>query len=158
MTDATKIRQSALRMLARREHSCFELKQKLLQRNYEEELIEQELKKLIIQDILSEQRFLENFVRSRITKGHGPARIKIELQEKGIIKETIMDYLVENKINWLEKIEQVRHKKFKNNWPQDAKENAKQIRYLQYKGFSLDQIQQAKIKVSKEIINHEYYE
>lgn len=151
--DANKIRQSAIRMLARREHSYFELKRKLLQRDYNEELIELELKKLITQDILSEQRFLENFVRSRIAKGYGPARIKMELQEKGINKEAINEYLADNNADWLVKIEQARRKKFKNNWPCDAIESAKQIRYLQYRGFTIDQIHQA--KHNKEIIEHE---
>jgi len=137
----TEISQSAIRMLANREHSRFELKQKLLQRGYAADLVEQVLEKLIRQDLLSEQRFVENFVRNRVNKGYGPLRITAELQARGIDKTTIkrsinQTVLAEQQI----KISQVRSKKFGSKLPTNAAEYAKQLRYLQYKGFSAEQI------------------
>ncbi len=136
----TKIRQTAIRMLARREHSFFELKQKLLQRNFPCELIEQTLEKLAAQGLLSDERYVESYIRSRVAKGCGPTRIALELRENGISKELIAQHLKTPEINWQENIRQTYRKKFGDTPATNPNERAKQIRYLQYKGFSLEQI------------------
>lgn len=135
-----EIHQTAIRMLARREHSFFELKQKLLQRNFSIELIEQVLEKLMGQGLLSDERYTECYIRSRMSKGCGPTRIAMELREHGISKDLIAQYLKKSETDWQEKLKKIYHKKFGPTPATNQLERAKQIRYLLYKGFSLEQI------------------
>lgn len=135
-----EIHQAAIRMLARREHSCFELKQKLLQRNFSRELIEQVLEKLLMQGLLSDERYTECYIRSRTSKGCGPTRIAMELREHGISKDLIAQHLRNSETDWQEKLKKIYHKKFGPTPAASQLERAKQIRYLQYKGFNLAQI------------------
>ena len=58
--------------LARREHSRLELYQKLKQRQFEPDVINSELNKLLDEGLQSDERFAEAFLRSRIDKGKGP--------------------------------------------------------------------------------------
>ena len=55
--------------LARREHSRLELYQKLKQRQFEPDVINSELSKLLDEGLQSDERFAEAFLRSRIDKG-----------------------------------------------------------------------------------------
>lgn len=136
----TKVYQTAIRLLARREHSVFELKQKLLQREFAANTIEEVTQKLMDQNLLSDERYVEIYIRSRAAKGYGPIRIASELQQQQINKELITHGLKNPETNWQQILEQTRRKKFGLVAPNDSKEWAKQIRYLQYKGFSLEQI------------------
>lgn len=135
----TEIYPSAIRMLASREHSCFELKQKLLQRDFSLVLINQTIEKLISQNLICDKRFTECYIRSRSAKGFGPLRISQELQAKGISKELVTLYLRQNKPS-LDDLKKVRIKKFGSELPKNLSDRAKQTRYLQYKGFSLEEI------------------
>ena len=136
----TEVQQTAIRMLARREHSCFELKQKLLQKGYSLEAITENLQKLIDQDLVNDQRFMESYIRSRIARGYGPLKISNELKEKGIAKELIAQAMQEINLTQTVNIAAIRAKKFGAALPTNAADRAKQIRFLQYKGFSWDQI------------------
>lgn len=135
----TKIRSVALDLLAQREHSRLELQNKLLQKDFAREEVESLLNILITENLLSDERFCEAFIRSRITKGQGELRIKEELRQRGVSHELIHRYL-SNQNKWQEKIETVRRKKFGDEIPKDFKERAKQMRFLQYRGFSIEQI------------------
>lgn len=134
-----EVEESALRMLARREHSCFELKQKLLQKKHTAIAIEPVLQKLLDQNLISDERFTESYIRSRTAKGYGPLKIRAELHERGINRELITKFL--NQKNNQDSIELIRVKKFGPALPNNNTDKAKQIRYLQYKGFSWEEIQ-----------------
>jgi regulatory protein len=90
------IEQTALRLLARREHSRKELARKLLQRGFAEIDIEPILDKLIASRALSDLRFAQSYVYARLNKGFGPVRIAHELRERGvdedIAKQALMEY------------------------------------------------------------------
>ena len=60
--------QTAFNLLARREHSAFELTQKLKQRGYSSTIIATVLNKLQQQHLQSDTRFVENYIHSRINK------------------------------------------------------------------------------------------
>lgn len=134
-----KIRSVALDLLAQREHSRLELQNKLLQKDFARDEVESLLNILIAENLLSDERFCEAFIRSRITKGQGELSIKEELRQRGVSNELIHHYL-SSQNNWQEKIETVRRKKFGDEIPKDFKERAKQMRFLQYRGFSIEQI------------------
>lgn len=141
--ETATVYQTALRLLTNREHSCLELKNKLLQKGLPRDKVEAVLAELEQQKLLNDNRFCEIFIRSRIAKGQGPLRIKEELRQRGIVPEMVDHHFNDAAIDWREQILAVRQKRFGKQWPKDFNERAKQIRFLQYRGFDLEQIQWA---------------
>lgn len=142
VTSVADVRQAALRLLVRREHSCVELRRKLLQRSYAPELVEQVLQQLLAQDLLSELRFTESYVRARANKGYGPLRIIEELRQRGVDEELIVTQIDSLTEQWLHNISKVRQKRFGTHIPKDFTERAREMRFLQYRGFTTEQIKQ----------------
>ena len=132
--------QVALDLLARREHSRVELTHKLRKKGFANEQIDCALQQLNDRGLQSDQRFVEDYVRSRILKGNGPLRISQELRQRGI--EDGEAQIGEQDIDWLEVASSIYAKKFHSSEIADARERAKRQRYLQSKGFSNDIIRQ----------------
>ncbi len=137
------VRISAMNILAGREHSIVELRQKLKKKFSKnddivhlDELIEIVLQQLLDDNLLNEARFTECFIRSRINKGSGPVRIRHELMQRGISSELTNDYLDDSYDFWQQYIEAVRNKRFGIQLPEDYKEQTKQSRFLYQRGFS----------------------
>jgi len=132
-------RKIALDILARREHSVGELREKLLARaghhEWEADEIEAALDTLIGDGLLSEERFVESFVGSHTRRGHGPVWIRAELERRGISGEVIAEALAKADVDWDAAAEAVRVKRFGPAIPTDFKERARQARFLQYRGF-----------------------
>lgn len=127
----------AVELLARREHSHYELKNKLLGRDYTEQEIEPALIQLEQENYLSDVRFAESYVRLRVEKGFGARKIKAELYEKGINSE--LASLVLAKIeDWQPIIEAAYQKRFIKRSEDVNKE--KVYRFLSYRGFTSEQI------------------
>mgnify|MGYP001570065255 CR=1 FL=1 len=82
------LRAFAYRLLGRREYRVFELRQRLLQkwRGIEDidALADELLEALVEENLLSDERFVESFVRSRINRYQGPLKIKAALSGKGV--------------------------------------------------------------------------
>ncbi len=134
---------SALRLLARREHSELELRRKLIARSVDTALIEQVLAELLDDNLLSNARFTEVYVRGRFERGYGPARIRAELRERGIddaLQQPALDGLSDD---WIESATRQRSKRFGLGYPDDYRERARQMRFLQQRGFSGEQIRAA---------------
>jgi regulatory protein len=91
--------------------------------------------------LISDQRFAECYTRSRCNKGYGPLRISMELQARGISPETIAEVLQITDNTWLAEVQKVWRKHFKGRLPADFVNRAKQMRFLQYRGFTRDQIE-----------------
>ena len=138
--DPACIRKSAMDLLARREHSERELIRKLATRGFDKDLIETTIVGLVADNLLSNVRFAESFVYSRFQKGSGPQKIHAELRERGIDDGLISDSIAEYELQWQELVRQVREKKFGTGQPQDYKERARQMRFLQQRGFTPEQI------------------
>lgn len=79
-----KARASALRLLARREHSRLELSLKLRQRKIESAIIETVLDEYEAEGWLDDDRFADVYARQRMDIGYGPLRILGELQQRGV--------------------------------------------------------------------------
>ncbi|MEZ5671543.1 MAG: regulatory protein RecX [Thiotrichaceae bacterium] len=92
---------------------------------------------------MSEARFTESFIRSRRNKGYGPIRIRYELQQHGIVEPMLSELLDSHDPQWTRVARRERHKKFGTSLSLDLKQKAKQIRFLQYRGFSTAQIKEA---------------
>ena len=138
------LRTKALELLGIREHSRQELKRKLIARfhNHEPE-IERCLEELQSEDFLSDQRFTQLFIESRlINKRVGPFKIVADLQQRGIDRDTahsIMNELADEEF-WLSKI--------KDNLEELCKGNKKNNRQalgqkLFQRGFAYELINQA---------------
>ncbi len=136
------MRATAMNLLARREHSTQELRDKLLTRGFEDDEIVPALQTLSREGLLSDERFTESFIHSRMERGSGPVKIRAELRQRGVADEIISDWLDERDRMWLERAETVRCKKFGSALPVDYKEKARQARFLQYRGFSAEQTRQ----------------
>ncbi len=121
--------------LARREHSRDELARKLASRGSEEE-IETVLAELERQGLLSNSRFAEVYVRSHAGR-FGAAKLRQTLKAKGVDDSTI-DASLGDLPDELARARAVWERKF--SAPGDAKEWARQARFLQSRGFSADVI------------------
>ncbi len=134
------IRAKALELLARREHSRLELRQKLLQRGYPSEGIEWVLSQLTDERWLDEARYAEVYAHSRVDKGYGPLRIACELRERGVPDALVATTLAALDECWLPKLRELHRKRFKATIPADVAGRMQQTRVLRQQGFTLDQI------------------
>jgi regulatory protein len=103
----------------------------------------QVVERLKTERLLSDERFIEGTIAARRRRGYGPLRVRHELEGKGIPQESIKVSIDAGAPEWVELLEQVRRKKFGIKLPQNQAERAKQARFLQYRGFSFDQISRA---------------
>ena len=127
-----------MRFLARREYSRTELHSKLLQHVQEGENLDLVLDELVARGWLSDARATTQLVHAKRSR-FGTQRIAYELRQKGIPENLINEALPELKESEFDTANEVWQRKF-GNIAQDAKEQGKQIRFLQSRGFSMDVI------------------
>lgn len=130
-------------LLARREHSPAELRRKLAGRDFSPGEIETTLEALTREGLLSESRFLAGFVGSQARRGHGPIWIRAELEKRGVAGDEVAAALAAAGQDWVVLAREVRAKRFGPAAPADFRERARQMRFLQYRGFTADQVRQA---------------
>ena len=95
------------------------------------------------QGLQSDDRFAGAFVQSRINQGKGPVRIRLDLSQRGVSDAVIEMALEASAADWHGLAREVRERKFGPGEPADFKAKAKQMRFLQYRGFEQDHIQSA---------------
>lgn len=134
----TSLHVRAMQYLARREHSRVELYAKLARYAEPEDDVPTLLDQLAEQGWLSDQRAAEQTVRIKRSR-FGTKRIVQELRQKGIADTLIAEAIPELKSNEMETAREVWRKKF-GEIALNPKENVRQIRFLQSRGFSLDVI------------------
>lgn len=130
------LRSRALDFLARREHSRAELQRKLASHTEDPQELSDLLDDLNQRGWLSDARFAEALVHDKQAK-FGTSRLAYELRERGVEESIIRDQLAELKDSELERARQVWQSKF-GAFPEDAKARAKQMRFLQSRGFSFE--------------------
>ncbi len=130
----------ALRLLARREHSHHELVLKLGARGFAQQDVVAMIDRLADQGLQSDARFAESFTRYRIGLGQGPLRIRGELQQRGVSSELITLALDLEGVDWVELAGAQRCKRFGRDMPKTHAEQARQQRFLHYRGFSSEHI------------------
>lgn len=126
--------QDAVRLLATREHSARELKTKLARR-FEQAVVESVLGELREQGLQSDERFTEQYVRSRRDRGYGPLRIRGELLQRGVNEVLIGRWLDEQDPCWRERMLAVARRKYGPDGPLDQREQARRGRFLVSRGF-----------------------
>ena len=142
-SDPTEARKKAMDYLARREHGRVELHGKLTKFGFDDDVAEDAIARLVDDGLQSEQRFVEAFVQSRINQGKGPARIRADLRQRGVNGNLVDAGLLDVKQDWYKLAREVRLKKFGSGHPPDFKDKARQMRFLQSRGFEPDHIQAA---------------
>lgn len=140
MSSGPSLKIRALSYLARREHSRLELEKKLAPYAPTPEELSCVLDSLEQHGLLSAGRMVEQVVHARRSK-FGSQRIVNELQQKGIDENLIAAALPHLKETELETARTVWLKKFGAK-PVNAKERAKQIRFLMSRGFTSEIIRQ----------------
>ena len=155
----SRLRWLAFYYLSRREYGKAELKQKLLDKEQDPDKIDALLDEFEEKGYQSDYRTTLMLIRENIRKGRGRGRIKQEFYRKkiampGNIDELIdmanaeseefsefiddsADNLVEG-IDWLKLAVSARTKKYGNDIPTEQKDKARQLRFLQYRGFNTD--------------------
>lgn len=93
--------------------------------------------------LLSEERFVETFVASHARRGHGPVWIRAELERRGIPAADAARGLEGCDADWPALARETREKRFGDGPPADFRERAKQSRFLQYRGYTAEQVRQA---------------
>ena len=126
----------AIDLLSRREHSQQELRRKLARFNFDEAELEQALADLIAAGYLSDERFTESYIRLRAQRGYGPLRIAGELQQRGVATRLIDKYLQPHSEQWVQYAQDTFSKKYPEGLATDYLERMKQLKFMQYRGFS----------------------
>jgi regulatory protein len=109
-------------------------------RDFESEIVDELIEQLKSENLQSDSRYTEAFVHDRIGKGYGPLHILQELKQKGIRDELREEFVDGTDQHWQIHIVDVHARKFGANVPEDYKEQARQSRFLQYRGFSSEHI------------------
>jgi len=141
--DERAVRTAALALLAGRDFGRAELVRRLERRGFREERVAAVVEQLVSERLLSETRFIEQFIRQHAGRGHGPARIRAELRERGVPESEIEAGLDAAAEDWPALARDVRRRRFGVSPPGDYAERARQARFLQYRGFSHEQIRAA---------------
>lgn len=136
------IREQAMDFLARREHSRQELRQKLLRKGHDEAIIETTLQQLVSDNLQSDERFAEAYIRSKVAAGYGPLKIKSELQHRGVSQDIIHQHLPSDKEFWKNALQTLWREKYDNQVSKDHKILARQFRFLLQRGFSIEAIRE----------------
>ena len=128
----------ALFFLARREHSRLELARKLAPHAQEGDDVELLLDALAAKGWLSEARYAEQVIRSKARR-FGPIKLAHELRAKGVDGETIASSLRAAGVDGVSSLEAVWKSRYRQP-PADGREKARQVRFLQARGFVMEEI------------------
>ena len=129
-----ELRQKALALLARREHTRAELARKLTPFGTKDE-IDAVIANLQSANLQSDARFAEAYLRSQARR-LGPARLRQSLKQKGVDADTVTEQMETADLpDELQQAREIWTRKF-GTAPGDAKEWGKQARFLQARGFS----------------------
>lgn len=129
----------AMRWLARREYSVHELQRRLQGKGYPARMVDETLADLEARGLVSDRRFAESLVRSRVERGYGPLKITHELRAKGIDDSLIDEILGDDDECWDARLRAFWEKRY-GRAPDDYREWARQARALQARGFTAAQV------------------
>ena len=91
---------------------------------------------------LDDDRFVRQFIASRSRKGYGPARIRQELNQKGISREATEKAMRECDIDWCALARDQATRKYGEPLPTVFSEKVKIQRFLLYRGYLMEDIQE----------------
>ncbi len=133
---APSLKGRALRYLAQREHSRAELVRKLQRHTEAGEGIDAALDELAAHGLLSDERAAASVIISQAPRS-GERRLKQTLQAKGLAPELVARSLAQVRGSEFERAQALWQRRF-GAVPQDAGERARQMRFLQARGFGFE--------------------
>jgi regulatory protein len=141
--DESAARLAALRLLNRRDYCAAELTARLVERGASEADAGAVVAQLGRERLVDDARYAEHFVAWHAGRGQGPLRIAQELRDLGVEPGLVAQAVEAGSPAWRERCTQVRRRRFGETPPAEWKERARQARFLQYRGFSADQVRAA---------------
>lgn len=135
---AVSLRTRAIRLLARREYACSELQQKLIAKGAAPGEVRLLLDELIAQGLLSDARYARAKVVSK-SGSFGRRRIAEELRAKGVARTDIQTALSEADLDDETTLRALWQRRF-GRAPVDERDKARQVRFLQARGFGVSAI------------------
>lgn len=134
MSEYDKCLASAQKSLAIREHSCFQIKNKLSNKGFDKDVIENVLQELKDNGFQSDVRYLSEYIRYRQNQGHSSKKIIYELKSNGISSELINQKVYEF-IDDYEILLDLANYKIKKQDLRDEKTLRKYVNYFKSRGF-----------------------
>jgi len=145
--DVPVLRRAAMDYLARREHSLFELLQKLTKKfpETDEELLLEVLETLKSENLQSDERFTESYVRYRKSRGFAYLHIKADLGGRRVSDSLVTKHLLIDDEDWQVTANQLVVKKLRHQESPSygSKLHRKLTRFLESRGFASNQIRKA---------------
>jgi regulatory protein len=130
------LRERALRLLARREHSRCELVRKLETAGFSRTDINVLLDEFETKNWLSDQRFAESYVADHRARA-GSLKLAYDLRQRGVADAVVDAVLSSNRDSEFARAQAVWQKKF-GVAPTDPSAKVRQIRFLQSRGFAAE--------------------
>jgi regulatory protein len=125
----------ALGLLARREHSRRELRQKLDRNGYASDEAAEALDRLGEQHYQDDDRFAEVLIRSRVAQGYGPLRLRVELKSHGLPDARIRSLLEEAGVDWADSAAAQLRRRYGSAGTSDPAERVRRAQFLLRRGF-----------------------
>ena len=132
--------QYAVSLLARKDYSHGEMRWVLSDISDDNATVEHVIARLRDSNYLNDRRIAENILSRLIQKHYGPLRLRQELRQKGIAQDVTEQVLNDCDVDWFQMAAQCRIKKFGELLPSEPKEKARQMRFLQSHGFTMEMI------------------
>jgi len=143
-SDETLLRDTALRLLNRREYSADELCERLRLRGFTADASRNVVVELSTAGLQSDERYAQMLVRHRVRQGYGPVRIRAELRQRGVAEGVIAAALSSSDVEWDAVAHRVHEKRVSTSGvAADRFEQARDQRFLLRRGFTSSQIRQA---------------
>ncbi|MFA7522852.1 MAG: regulatory protein RecX [Halothiobacillaceae bacterium] len=124
----------AVGLLARREHSRWELARKLTDRGFTADEIEPVLDRLVVEGWQSDRRFAESLIRARAQRRYGPDRIVAELARQQVDEDVVSEAFATEPQDWVALARQQLVARYRQA-PEDFPERARRHRHLVRRGF-----------------------
>lgn len=125
----------ALGLLARREHSRKELRQKLDRSGYARDEAGEALERLGEQHYQDDDRFAEALIRNRSAQGYGPMRLRAELKSHGLPDARIRSLLDAADVDWTASAAAQLRRRYGAAGAADPSERARRAQFLLRRGF-----------------------
>ena len=107
---------------------------------YKRQALEEEINKLRAENLQSDFRFSESYIRSRYNSGFGPTRIKYDLSVRRVKESVISSVFNEIDLDWIEKLKKEKIKKYGNSSSENMQELSKRIKFFIQRGFEKEMI------------------
>lgn len=140
---ADAARGRAIGLLSRRDYPRRALKKRLAESGFADAAAESAVTALEDERLVNDARYVEAAVAGRTARGQGPIRIALELRRQGVAAALVAAAVDARSPEWAERARDLRRRRFGADPPKDAKERARQIRFLLQRGFSGDHVRRA---------------